>query len=403
MSVLTDARVVLTITGGIAAYKAADLTSKLVQAGTRVDVVLTRAAEEFVRPLTFSALTRRPVYSDLYAPWTETSAGHVTLAHETDLVLVAPATANAIARLALGLADDLLGAINLATTAPLLIAPAMEDRMYHHPATQDHLATLRARGATIVGPEEGRLASGEVGAGRLSPIATILGAARMVLGRKGPLARRRIVVTAGGTQEPLDPVRYIGNRSSGLMGYALAQAALDRGAAVTLVSAPTHLTAPYGAEVINVGSALEMVAAVREATSDADALLMAAAVADFRPATASDQKVKKRPGQERWDLSLVRNPDILAGIDRPGLVKVGFAAETEHLAENAAAKLKAKGLAMIVANDAVATIGSDRSTALLLRPDAAPEPLPTLSKPALADLILERLASLLTDSGNDAT
>ena len=394
MSVLHGSRIVLAVTGGIAAYKAADLASKFVQAGARVDVVLSRAAEEFVRPLTFSALTRRPVHTDLYAPWTE-AAGHVTLAHEANLVIVAPATANAIARLALGLADDLLGAINLATGAPLLVAPAMEDGMYRHPATQAHLATLRQRGAAIVGPVSGRLASGALGAGRLAPPEAILGAARLVLGRRGPLTGRRLVVTAGGTREPLDPVRYLGNRSSGLMGYALAAAALERGADVTLVAGPTHLDPPYGARLVRVETALELQAAVGEAIDEADALVMAAAVADFRPAAASDRKVKKQPGAETWEVSLVRNPDVLAGVDRPGLVKVGFAAETEDLIANATAKLAAKGLAMIVANDAAATIGSAESTAILIRPGTDPEPLPTLAKAELAGRILVRLAELL--------
>ncbi|HUG62300.1 MAG TPA: bifunctional phosphopantothenoylcysteine decarboxylase/phosphopantothenate--cysteine ligase CoaBC, partial [Methylomirabilota bacterium] len=208
MTALSDARIVLAVTGGIAAYKAADLASKLVQVGARVDVILTRSADEFIRPLTFAALTRH-VHTDLFASWTDAAAGHVSLAHDADLLIVAPATANAIARLALGLADDLLGAINLATTAPILIAPAMEDRMFRHPATQDHLATLRRRGATIVGPDEGRLASGEIGVGRLATVESIVGAARLVLGRGGPLAGRRIVVTAGGTREPIDPVRFL--------------------------------------------------------------------------------------------------------------------------------------------------------------------------------------------------
>jgi phosphopantothenoylcysteine decarboxylase/phosphopantothenate--cysteine ligase len=399
MSILEGSRIVLAVTGGIAAYKAADLASKLVQAGARVDVVLTRAAEEFVRPLTFSALTRRPVQTDLYAPWTEAAAGHVTLAHEADLIVVAPATANAIARLSLGLADDMLGAINLATGAPMLVAPAMEEHMYLHPATQAHLSELRERGVTVVGPETGRLASGESGLGRLVPTEQIRGAIRVVLGRGGALAGRRLVITAGGTQEPLDPVRYLGNRSSGQMGYALAGAALERGAGVTLVTGPTHLDPPFGARVVPVGSALEMRDAVDEAVHDADALVMAAAVADFRPAVAAAGKIKKQPGVERWEVSLVRNPDIVAGIDRPGLIKVGFAAETEDLIANAAAKLAAKGLAMIVANEAVATIGSRDSTAVILRPGLDPEPLPTLTKTELAELIVDRLAGLLHDGG----
>jgi phosphopantothenoylcysteine decarboxylase/phosphopantothenate--cysteine ligase len=395
MSVLADRRIILAVTGGIAAYKAADLASKLVQAGATLDVILTRAAEEFVRPLTFSALTRRPVYADLFAPWTEEVAGHVTLGHDAELVIVAPATANAIARLALGLAEDLLGAINLATQAPFLIAPAMEHTMWWHPATQGHVATLKARGATFVGPEEGRLASGEQGTGRLSSTETILGAARQILGRSGPLAGRSIVVSAGGTQEAIDPVRYLGNRSSGLMGFALAQAAIDRGASVCLISGPTKLSPPVGARFVAIESALELEHAVSNAVVAADALIMSAAVADFRPGTSSAAKLKKRPGQESWELPLVRNPDILAGLHRPGLVKVGFAAETEDLIANAEAKLKAKGLAMVVANDAVATIGAPDSAAILVRPDRPAEALPRMSKDDLACRILDRLVDLL--------
>ena len=399
MPPLASARLVLGVSGGIAAYKAADLASRLVQAGARIDVILTAGAAEFVRPLTFEAITKRPVHTDVFETWTETSLGHITLAGEADLLVVAPASANTVARLALGLADDLLGTVALATTAPLLVAPAMEHGMYHHPATQAHLAALRERGAIQVGPETGRLASGAQGDGRLANIDDIVGAIRVVLGREGPLAGRRLVVTAAGTHEPLDPVRFLGNRSSGTMGYALAQAAIDRGAAVTLISGPTHLRPPHGAEVILVETAEDMRRAVDGAVDGADALVMAAAVADFRPATAAATKIKKRPGQETMTLELARNPDILATVDRPGLVKVGFAAETEDLVANAEAKLRAKRLAMIVANDAVATIGSPDSAATIVRPDAAPEALPPMPKTELAAVILDRLLLLLRSDG----
>src|SRR5579884_62012 len=318
MSRLASGRIVLAVTGGIAAYKAADLASKLVQAGARVDVILTAGAREFIQPLTFQAITKRPVHTSVFEGWSEAAFGHVTLAQEADALVVAPATANAIAKLALGLADDMLGTVALATSAPLVVAPAMEHGMFHHPATQAHLATLRERGATIVGPETGRLASGQHGDGRLAPTEAIVGAIRLVLGRGGALAGKRLVVTAGGTQEPLDPVRFLGNRSSGTMGFALAQAALERGAAVTLVTGPTALTPPVGAAV---RTAREMQEAVARAIVDADALLMAAAVADFRPAAPSAGKIKKQPGQETMALTLVRNPDILAGVERSRLVK----------------------------------------------------------------------------------
>ena len=389
----------LGVTGGIAAYKAADLASRLAQAGATVDVILTAGAQQFVRPLTFSALTRRPVHADAFAPWTAEFAGHVTLGREADLLVVAPASANAIARLALGLADDLLGAVALSTAAPLLLAPAMEHAMFHHAATQGHLATLAGRGAGVVGPEAGRLASGLTGDGRLAATEAIVGAARALLGRTGRLAGRTVVVTAGGTREPLDPVRYLGNRSSGTMGYALAQAAIDRGAAVRLVSGPTHLTPPYGAEVRPVETARQMQRAVEEAVVGADALVMAAAVADFRPATTADRKLKKTAGGETMAVELVRNPDIVATVNRPGLVKVGFAAETDDLIANASAKLLAKGLALIVANDAVATIDSPESTAVILHLDAPPEQLPAMPKAALAEVILDHVWALLERVG----
>ena len=395
MTPLASARLVLGVTGGIAAYKAADLASRLVQAGARVDVVLTAGARAFIRPLTFEAITKRPVHTDVFAPWTETSFGHVTLAKEADLLIVAPASADTLAHLALGLADDLLGAVALATEAPLLLAPAMEHAMYHHPATQQHLTTLRERGAVQVGPETGRLASGEHGDGRLAGVDAIVGAIRSVLGRRGPLAGKRLVITAGGTREPLDPVRFLGNRSSGAMGYALAQAAIDRGASVTLVTGPTDLDPPYGAQVVPVETAAAMQAAVEEAVVDADALVMAAAVADYRPATYAATKIKKESGHDTLTIELARNPDIVAGIDRPGLLKVGFAADTEDLIPNAEAKLRSKGLAMIVANEAVATIGSAESAAIVLRPGSPPEALPTMPKSELGGAILDRLLPLL--------
>lgn len=395
MTVLHGARILLAVTGGIAAYKSADLASKLVQAGATIDVILSQSARRFIGPATFEALTKRPVHGDVFEAWTETSFGHITLGRETDAILVSPATAHTIARLAHGFADDMLGAATLSTTAPLLIAPAMEHLMYHHPATQANLATLRDRGAVQVGPERGRLASGEEGDGRLAATEAIIGALRLTLGRAGPLAGRRVVVSAGGTQESLDPVRFVGNRSSGRMGYALAQAAIDAGATVTLVSGPTHLVPPYGARLVDVVSAGEMLEAIQREVADADALVMAAAVADFRPARPTTSKIKKSDRDDTPILELARNPDILASVDRPGLVRIGFAAETENLLENARKKIAAKGLAMIVANDATSTIGSRSSTAALLTPDGGCESLPTLPKEDLAAIVIARLASIL--------
>ncbi len=385
----------LAVSGGIAAYKAADLASKLTQAGATVETILSRSAQEFVKPLTFSALTRRPVHADPFEAWTEAAAGHITLGHDADVLLVAPATANTIARLALGLADDLLGMVSLATTAPLTIAPAMEHQMYMHPATQSHVETLKSRGATFVGPDSGRLASGEVGTGRFAPTEDILGALRIVLGRNGVLAGQRVIVTAGGTHEPLDPVRFLGNRSSGKMGYALAQAALDRGAGVTLISGPTNLRPPYGAKIVNVETAREMEAAVHAELANATMLVMSAAVSDFRPRTQFGSKLKKEKVGGDLTIELDRNPDIIAGVPGEGLFKIGFAAETDDLLKNAADKLRAKGLAMIVANDAVATIGSDDSTAIFLSSDGSEERLPALPKDEVAGIILDRAAQAL--------
>lgn len=398
---LTTKRVVHAVTGGIAAYKAADVTSKLVQLGAEVDVVLTAAAREFIQPLTFSALTRRDVHIDPFAGWTEDRAGHVTLAAEADVLVVAPATANSIAKLSLGLADDLPGMIALATRAPMVVAPAMEHGMWHHPATQEHLERLVRRGAHVVGPESGRLASGASGDGRLAPTEAIVGAVRLALGRTGPLAGRSVVVSAGGTHEPIDPVRYIGNRSSGLMGYALAQAALDLGASVTLVTGPTHIAPPYGAHVVRIETASQMQEAIQAAVATADVLIMAAAVSDFRPAMSYAQKYKKTGPDAGLTLELVQNPDILAGINRPGLLKVGFAAETEHHVANAQQKLERKSLAMIVANDATATIGGADSAAVLLIRDQAPEVLPRMPKERLAAVILDRVTALVNRQAHE--
>jgi phosphopantothenoylcysteine decarboxylase / phosphopantothenate---cysteine ligase len=394
---LAGKRIALGVCGGIAAYKAADLASKLTQAGAQVDVIMTEPAQRFVTPLTFAALTHREVRTDLYRDWLGEDTGHVALAHGVAALVVAPATARTIARLALGLADDLLSAVALSTTAPLLIAPAMEPQMYAHPATQGHLRTLRERGALVMTPGEGRMASGLLGVGRLPEPAEILGALRVLLGRGGPLAGRRVVVTAGGTQEPLDPVRYIGNRSSGQMGWALAEAALELGADVTLIHGPVAPAPPYGVTAVRVGTTREMEAAVRVAAPGATALIMAAAPADFRPARLATQKIKKTPGQDTLTLDLVRNPDILAGLrDLPGaegLVRVGFAAETEHLLENARGKLEAKGLDLIVANEATSSIGAAESAVTLL--DAAGiEALPAQPKAVTARQILARVAQL---------
>jgi phosphopantothenoylcysteine decarboxylase / phosphopantothenate---cysteine ligase len=395
MGDLEGKSILLAVTGGIAAYKAATVASLLVQEGAGVEVVMTEAAQRFIQPLSFSAITHGPVHTDLFAAWRENFTGHVGLASKADLLLVAPATATSIARLALGLADDLLGLIALSTAAPIVLAPAMEEGMLHHPATQEHLTTLTERDVRIVDPAHGRLASGAVGEGRMATPESIVAAVRDVLRQSTRLAGRKIVITAGGTREPLDPVRYIGNRSSGAMGYALAAAAMAAGAEVTLISGETNLQPPDFAALVHVGTATEMHHAVERATVGADALIMAAAVADFRPETSSRRKLKKTPGQDYLDVRLVRNPDIVASITQPNLLKIGFAAETDDHLENAAQKLDAKGLTMIVANDAEATIGAASSTATILTADGGVTALPTMSKEALAAEIMAMVADLL--------
>lgn len=408
MSRVRGKRIVVGVTGGIAAYKAADLVSKLTQAGALVDVVLTAHAREFVTPLTFGALSQRPVWSDLWEPTGRAAAAHIEMAAAADLVLVAPATANTIARLAHGMADDMLTAIALATPAPLLIAPAMEAHMLAHPATQANLELLRTRGAHLVAPDVGRLASGEMGAGRLPDTFTLLGAARLVLGTQEDLAGRRVVVTAGGTQESIDPVRYIGNRSSGRQGFAIAEAARDRGATVTLIAGASELPTPYGITRIDAHTAQAMRDAVLAACVGADALVMSAAVADFTPETVAEHKIKKRevPAANGVDLTLRlrRTPDILtdllAAADQyPQLVRVGFAAETRHVREAAQEKLARKGLDLLVAND-VSQPGSGFGTptnqvTLLFRSGRILE-LPELPKEEVADHIWNAVNELLT-------
>ncbi len=391
--VLKGKQIVLGVTGSIAAYKAVELASRLVKAGATVDVVMTEAATEFVAPLTFQSITARPVVIEMFKLLRETDIAHVSLARRADVLVIAPATANTIAKLAAGLADNMLTATALATTAPIVVAPAMETGMYENPATQESLARLRQRGVTIIEPGYGRLASGTMGVGRLADIEEIMGTIRMVLGRGGDLAGRKVVVTAGGTQEPIDPVRFIGNPSSGRMGYSLAEAARDRGAVVTLIAGPTTLPKPVGVDFIPVRTAEEMREAVLEATPGADILIMAAAVADYRPASIAGRKIKK--GKERLTLELVRNPDILAEVADRQLLKVGFAAETEDLIENARAKLTEKRLDLIVANPVPASFGGDTIQATLIARDGEVTELPPLPKSELAELVLDRVVELL--------
>ncbi len=392
---LTGKTVLLGVSGGIAAYKAADLASNLVQLGADVHVLMTKTATTFIAPGTFAALTQNEVHDNVLERWHRGFTGHITLAHSADAFIVAPATANTIANLALGLASEIIGTTALSTQAPLLIAPAMEHAMFHHPATQEHLATLVARGATIIGPEPGRLASGEWGDGRLSPVADLTGAVRNAVGRSGALAGKRIVVTAGGTHETLDPVRFLGNGSSGRMGYAIAQAAMDLGADVTLISGPTALQMPYGVQAVPVVSAQEMYDAVHAALPTAGGIVMTAAVADFRPATSSTTKIKKTAGTDTMSLELAKNPDIIGSLKDEALVKIGFAAETNDHIANGQTKLEAKGLDMVVVNDAVAAIGARTNQATIITRGHEPEALPLMTKEHLAAEIASRLAGML--------
>ncbi|MGI8854422.1 MAG: bifunctional phosphopantothenoylcysteine decarboxylase/phosphopantothenate--cysteine ligase CoaBC [Thermomicrobiales bacterium] len=392
---LAGKHVALGVTGSIAAYKVVEFARLCVAAGARVDALMTEGATRFVTPLTFATLTQRRVWTTPYEPWSEAEEGHIAVGRRADLFVVAPATADMLAKLAHGIADDMVSLSALATSAPLVLAPAMNHYMWLHPAVEANVATLRARGAHLVGPDAGPLASGMSGMGRLVPMERLFAEAVRLLGQRHDLAGRRIVVTAGGTQEPIDPVRYIGNRSSGRMGYAIASAAVARGAAVTLVSGPTALVPPAGAVYVPVGTAAEMEAATHEAVRDADALIMSAAVADFRPARAATRKIKKTAESAAPEIVLERTPDILAGLRDLPLVKIGFAAETDDLLQNARQKLAAKGLAMIVANDAVATIGARDSAATFLYADGRVEEQPHQAKEALAERILDQLTTLL--------
>jgi phosphopantothenoylcysteine decarboxylase/phosphopantothenate--cysteine ligase len=401
-------RVVLGITGGIAAYKICTLASRLTQVGTEVDVVMTEAATRFVAPMTFEALTGRPVYTDMWQPahtGLPTHIAHVGLAHAADLLVIAPATANTISKLVHGTADNLLSTLALAARCPVVLAPSMDVAMWSHAATQANVAGLRERGVHFAGPARGRMASGLEGEGRLVEPEEILGHMRLVLGRRGPLSGRHVVVSAGPTREFLDPVRFLSNPSSGRQGFALAQAALDRGAQVTLVSGPVCLPTPVGAEWVDVLSAREMREAVLEASATADALVMTAAVADYRPGELSREKIKKAAGDVM--LRLVRTPDILAAVadrrdttGRPRVV-VGFAAETEDIIGNARAKLEVKKLDLIVANDVTApgaAFGSETNRVLLIGRQGEEVELPLMSKAGVAEVVLDQLERLLEPS-----
>lgn len=396
-------RVVLGVTGGIAAYKAVALARDLTLAGAEVDAVLSRGALEFVRPLSFEALTGRPAHTSLYPEGDPLL--HIRLARDAGCVAVAPATANFLARAAAGMADDLLTATLLATEAPVVLAPAMNDRMYAHPATAKNLRRLAGLGYRIAGPAVGPLAWGEgEGPGRMLEPAALLEHVGRALEADGALAGRRVVVTAGGTREPIDPVRYVGNRSSGRMGYALAAAAWRRGAEVELVSGPSALPPPAGVRLTRVETAEEMLRAVDASLPAADLLVMAAAVADFRPADPAAAKIRKASGAVP-EIRLEPTADVLRstrGVRPPGCVVVGFALETGNAVENGRRKLEGKGLDLLVVNDATeagAGFEVETNRVVLLRPGAEDEALPLLPKAEVAERILDRVEALLSRPG----
>ena len=408
---LQDKRILLGITGSIACYKSVDLASKLTQAGAAVDVVLTDSALKFIRPLSFSSVTGRPTFSELWG--LDDHILHVKLAEAADLVVVAPATAHTIAKLARGLADNLLTVSILAARTPLILAPAMDGGMYDHPATSENISILRDRGVIFAGPTEGRMASGLVGLGRMAEPAELVDQIRYTMTRNGPLKGKKVVVTAGPTHEPLDPVRYLTNRSTGRQGAALSQAALDAGADVTLISRPNLLKMPLGLELINVRSADEMHEAVLNAVIDCDLLLMAAAVSDFRPAAYKEDKIKKGSQKDSsLTLELVRNPDILSAVNgvrqesgRGPTVVLGFAAETSDIMANGEKKLVQKGLDFIAINDVSeldSGFAADTNRVIVLSGDGRKWDLPLQPKSQIAEKIIEIVSAELLKQSKSA-
>ncbi|RMG95316.1 MAG: bifunctional phosphopantothenoylcysteine decarboxylase/phosphopantothenate--cysteine ligase CoaBC [Chloroflexi bacterium] len=404
ITLFQNKRIVLGVTGSIACYKSVDLASKLTQAGAQVDVIMTEAAQKFVTPLAFRSVTGRPVYTDMWQ--LETHVAHVNLGETADLLIIAPATAHTIAKLAHGLADNLLTVTALAARSPLLIAPAMDGGMYEHPATQNNVHLLQERGVIFAGPAKGRMASGLTGLGRMLEPMELLAHARLALAQNGPLAGRHVVVTAGPTREPIDPVRFISNRSTGKQGLAVAQAALDAGARVTLICGPVFEPIPLGVTLIQVETTQEMGEAVLEAVKDADALFMVAAVADFRPGARSDKKIKKTEMDEEWGLAigLEVTLDILSAVkaqrEKTGypLVTLGFAAETHNAFEYGRQKLWRKGLNFIAVNDVMqpgAGFASDTNQVVLLSSAGVVEEIPMQSKTVIAERLVHHVARAL--------
>ncbi|HEY5118286.1 MAG TPA: bifunctional phosphopantothenoylcysteine decarboxylase/phosphopantothenate--cysteine ligase CoaBC [Anaerolineales bacterium] len=402
MNPIEGKRILLGVTGSVAAYKAVDLASKLTQAGAEVDVLLTEAAVRFVAPISFQSVTGRAAHTDAELWGAEAHVLHVTLGRPADLLLIAPVTANTIAKLALGLADNLLSLTALSARCPLMIAPAMDGGMFASPTNQANLQMLIERGAIVAGPEEGHLASGLSAKGRMTEPAEILDRVRHLLSRGGPLRGRKVVITAGGTQEPIDPVRVLTNRSSGKQGFALCRVALDAGADVVLVAGPSALATPFGARRVDVRTAADMSQAVLGETADADALIMAAAVADFRPSQTAAQKIKKDTSLDA--IHLERTEDILMEVSLEKAkrghpqVTIGFCAETEDLEKNARKKLGAKRLDLIVANEIgepESGFESDTNRVTILAADGSSFSLPMMDKYRVAEAVIERLTALL--------
>lgn len=393
--------VVLAVTGSIAVYKMVELARRLITAGATVQVVMTKSAAEFVTPLTFQALTHRPVEIEMFAMQDERAAGHVAMGQQADVVVVAPATAHVLARLAHGFSDDLVATTVLATSAPVIVAPAMETHMWQNAATQANVQALRARGVRVVDPETGPLASGDVGPGRLASLERIEAAIDEALGLSQGLAGRSIVVTAGPTVEAIDPVRFVSNRSSGKMGYAIAAAARDAGAEVTLITGPTALVPPAGVRTFAVESADDMKDAVLAHLPRADAVIMAAAVADYRPVERVTTKLKKKDLGSEMTIRMTENPDLLKAIvagRRPGTVIVGFKAETGDATAEASRMLRDKKLDLVVANDVAdprSGFGSDDDQVAFVSADGV-EQLPLLKKTEVARRLVEKLAERLT-------
>lgn len=393
---LTNKRIVLGVTGSIACYKALELASKLVQNGALVDTIMTKSSQEFLTPLAFKSITHRDVVTNMYDINSEFAINHVGLAESADIIVIAPATANTISKISNGMSDDSLTTTVLASKCPILIAPAMDGNMFDNPATQNNIATLISRGVFISGPEYGRLASGLIGNGRMTSPKNLVDIITMTLGSKGDLSGKKILISAGGTTEPIDPVRFITNKSSGKMGYSIAAAARDRGANVTLVSASNMLENPIGIQIKRVRTSSEMYDVISKEITEMDAIIMAAAVSDWTPKKYSNSKSKKN-GSENWSIELIKTTDIIANISKPNLIKIGFAAESDNLIKNGKSKIQSKSLDLIIANDILDKengFESDTNKVSIIHPNGDVEVIPTMPKYEVGNEILDRMIRL---------